>query len=36
MICVHDIVVDLPSSTVQENLTMVRELVYSNDERRVT
>ena len=31
----HDIISDLPSSTVQENLTMVLELVYSDDKRRV-
>ena len=31
----HDIIVDLPSSTVQEFLTMVLELVYSDNERRI-
>ena len=31
----HDIIFDLPSSTVQENLTMVLELMYFDDERRV-
>ena len=31
----HDTISDLPSSNVQENLTMVLELVYSDDERRV-
>ena len=31
----HDIISDLPSSIVQENLTMVLELVYSDNERRV-
>ena len=31
----HDIISDLPTSTVQENLTMVLELVYSDHKRRV-
>ena len=31
----HDIISDLPTSSVQENLTMVLELVYSDDKRRV-
>ena len=35
MIPVHVVVTDHLSCTVQENLTMVLELVYSNDERRV-
>ena len=35
MIRAYNIVVDLLSCTVQENLTMVLELVYSDDERRV-
>ena len=30
-----DIIADLPSSTVQENLTMILELVYSDNKRRV-
>ena len=35
MILAHNIVADLFSCIVQENLTVVLELVYSNDERRV-
>ena len=35
MFSAHDIIADRLSSTVQENLTMVLELVYSDDERRV-
>ena len=35
MIPTHNIVADLLSCTVQENLTMVLELVYFDDERRV-
>ena len=31
----HDIISDLPTFTMQENLTMVLELVYSDDVRRV-
>ena len=31
----HDIIANLPSSIVQENLTMVLELMYSDNERRV-
>ena len=36
MIHAHNIITDLLSCTVQENLTMVLELVYSDNERRVT
>ena len=32
----HDIIADLPSSIVQKNLTMVLELMYSINERRVS
>ena len=35
MISAHNDVADLLSCAVQENLTMVLELVYSEDERRV-
>ena len=35
MIHAHNIVADLLSCTLQENLTMDLELVYSDDERRV-
>ena len=35
MIPAHNIVADLLSCAVQENLTMVLELMYSDDERRV-
>ena len=35
MIPAHNIIADLLSCTMQENLTMVQELVYSDDERRV-
>ena len=35
MVRAHDIIADLPSSTVQENITMVLELMYSDNERRV-
>ena len=31
----HDIISNLPTSTLQENLTMVLELVYFDDERRI-
>ena len=31
----HDIISNLLTSTVQENLTMVLELVYSDNERRI-
>ena len=31
----HDIISDLPSSTMPGNLTIVLELIYSNNERRV-